>query len=245
MNQADRGRHLEATELLTNSAAAARQAGTVRQEAWSQGVLARSLLLAGQPTLARQAAEHSMAVVRRERWNAFLPWPQVLHAQCLIQAGRWDEASEEAEHAFALACELGDPCWEGMAARALGILAVHAGNLGAAQAWLADARRRCDRVPDRYVWISAYVGLAQLETAARHDPGLVAPVAARLYEHAARSDLPEFLAWALVYQAESGDRAKIPLARGAADAIANPELRARVQALPGGEPDGRKAGENG
>ena len=118
-----------------------------------------------------------MAMVRRERWNAFLPWPQVLHAQCLVQAGRWDEASEEAEHAFALACELGDPCWEGMAARVLGMLAVHAGDLGAAQVWLADARRRCDRVPDRYVWVSAYVGLAQLETAARQDPGLVAPAA--------------------------------------------------------------------
>ena len=243
MNQADRGRHLEAAELLTESAAAARQAQTARQEAWSQGVLARSLLLAGQLPLAQQAAEHSMVVARRERWNAFLPWPQVLHAQCLAQAGRWDEASEEAEHAFALACELGDPCWEGMAARALGLLALHAGDLNAAQAWLADARRRCDRVPDRYVWVSAYVGLAQLETAARQDRGLVAPAAARLYEHAARSDLPEFLAWALVYQAESGDQAKVPLARSAADGIASRDLQARVRALPGGGPDGRSRGK--
>jgi hypothetical protein len=185
-----------------------------------------------------------MAVVRHERWNAFLPWPQVLHAQCLAQTGRWDEASEEAEHAFALACELDDPCWEGMAARALGMLAVHAGDLGAAQAWLADARRRCDRVPDRYVWVSAYVGLAQLETAARQDPGLVAPAAARLYEHAARSDLPEFLAWALVYQAESGDHVKVPLARSAADGIANPDLQARVQALPDGRSRRKRLGGN-
>jgi DNA-binding SARP family transcriptional activator len=240
MNQADRGRHLEAAELLTESAAAARQAKTARQEAWSQGVLARSLLLAGQLRSARQAAEYSIEVVRRERWNAFLPWPQVLHAQCLAKAGRWDEASEEAEHAFALACELGDPCWEGMAARTLGLLALHKGDLGAAQDWLADARQRCDRVPDRYEWISAYIGLAQLESAARQDPDLVAPAAARLYQHAAHNDLPEFLAWALVYQAESGDHTKVPLARSAADGIANPDLQARVQALPGGEPD-RKA----
>jgi DNA-binding SARP family transcriptional activator len=237
MNAADRGRHLEAVELLTDSAAAARQAGTARQEAWSHGVLARSLLLAGQLPQAGQAAGHSMAVARRERWNAFLPWPQVLHAQCLAQAGRRDQAGEEAEHAFALACELGDPCWEGMAARALGMLAADAGDLDAAQAWLADARQRCDRVPDRYVWVSAYVGLAQLETAARQDPGLVAPAAARLYAEAARSDLPEFLAWALVYQAESGDHAKIPLARTAAGGIANPALQARAQALPSREPD--------
>jgi hypothetical protein len=37
-----------------------------------------------------------------------------------------------------------------------------------------------------------------------------------------------------VYQAESGDHAKAPLARSAADGIANPVLQARVQALPGG-----------
>jgi tetratricopeptide (TPR) repeat protein len=235
MNQADRGRHTEAAELLTGSAGLAREAGRARQEAWSQGVLARSLLLAGQVQPAREAAERSTAVALSERWNAFLPWPQVLHAQCLAAAGRWDEASEDAEHAFALACELGDPCWEGMAARALGLLALHAGDLGTAQVWLADARRRCDRVPDRYVWVSAYIGLAELETAARANIDLVAPAAARLYEHAVLGDLPEFLAWALVYQAESGDHAKVPLARRAAAGIANPVLQARVQALPAGE----------
>lgn len=47
MNKADRGRHTEAAELLTESAGLARQAGRARQEAWSLGVLARSLLLAG------------------------------------------------------------------------------------------------------------------------------------------------------------------------------------------------------
>lgn len=235
MNQADRGRHSEAAESLTRAAGLAREAGRLRQEAWSQGVLARSLLLAGQVQPAREAAERSTAVALSERWNAFLPWPQVLHAQCLAAAGRWDEASEDAEHAFALACELGDPCWEGMAARALGLLALHAGDLGAAQVWLADARRRCDRVPDRYVWVSAYIGLAELETAARVNIDLVAPAAARLYEHAVLGDLPEFLAWALVYQAESGDHAKAPLARRAAAGIVNPVLQARVQALPAGE----------
>jgi DNA-binding SARP family transcriptional activator len=234
MNQADRGRHTEAAALLTQSADAARQAGRGRQEAWSLGVLARSLSLGGQPQLAQAAAERSMTLARSERWNAFLPWPQALRAQCLADAGCRDEASEDAEHAFALACELGDPCWEGMAGRVLGLLALQAGDLKAAHAWLADARRRCDRVPDRYVWVSGYIGLAQLELATRQGTDLVGPSAARLYQHAARSDLPEFLAWALVYQAESGDRAKIPLARTAADGVVNPQLQARIQALSGG-----------
>ena len=231
MNDADRGRHGAAAALLAESAETARQAGRPRQEAWSQGVLARSLLLAGQVQPARAAAERSITVAERERWNAFLPWPRVLRAECLAEDGRWDEAGEDAEHAFALACELGDPCWEGMAGRALGLLALHAGDAAEAQSWLGDARRRCDRVPDRYVWVSAYIGLAQLEAAARQDASLVGPAATRLCEHAVRSDLPEFLAWGLIYQAEAGDRAKIPLARTAADGVTNPRLHARLRDL--------------
>lgn len=234
MNEADRGRHAEAAGLLTRSAVTASEAGRPRQQAWSQGLLARSLLLAGRPGDARQAAEESIALARGERWNAFLPWPQVLRAQCLAQAGNWAEAAAETEHAFALACELGDPCWEGMAGRALGLLALHDGDLPGARRWLADARRRCDRVPDRYVWVSAYIGLAELqaETDLERDPARAARAAARLYGLAVRADLPEFLAWALVYQAEAGDRGRVALARAAADGVSNPALQARVQALP-------------
>jgi hypothetical protein len=120
-----------------------------------------------------------------------------------------------------------------MSARALGMLALHSGDPETARDWLADARRRCDRVPDRYVWVSAYIALAELELAARANCS-VAPAAARLYEQATQYDLPEFLAWALVYQAESGDHAKVPLACGISADIANPNLHARVQALQGG-----------
>src|SRR4051794_3287814 len=157
MNAADRGRHASAIALLTESAGCADQAGRRRQQAWSLGVLARSLLLAGRVRAAPRAAEASIALAPQERWNAFLPWPQVLRAQTLAAAGSWGSAREDAENAFALACELGDPCWEGMAARALGLFALHAGDTEAARSWITDARQRCDRVPDRYVWVSAYI----------------------------------------------------------------------------------------
>jgi DNA-binding SARP family transcriptional activator len=233
MNEADQGHHTEAADLLIKSAATALKAGRPRQQAWSQGLLARSLLLAGRVMDARQAAEESIAVAQRERWNAFLPWPQVLRAQCLAQAGQWAEATTETEHAFALACELGDPCWEGMAGRGLGLLALHDGDLAAARRWLADARRRCDRVSDRYVWVSAYISLAELEAeVTAGEPARAARAAARLYDLAVRSDLPEFLAWALVYQAEAGDGGQAALARTAAAGVSNPALQARVQSLP-------------
>jgi DNA-binding SARP family transcriptional activator len=233
MNEADQGRHHAAVGLLAQSARTAASAGTLRQEAWSTGVMARSLLLAGQVEEARAAAGRSIDICDRERWNAFLPWPQAVRAHCLVAAGRCGEARDDAENAFALASQLGDPCWEGMAGRALALLALHAGDGPAAAEWIVDARRRCDRVPDRYVWVSGFVGLGQLEIAARRQRDLVVPTARRLYRDALRADLPEFVAWALIYQAEAGDLGNLPLARSLAATIDNPALQARVAALEG------------
>ena len=231
MNEADLGHHDTAARLLAESAQTAGSAGRRRQEAWSTGVMARSLLLAGQVEQARAAAERSIEICDRDRWNAFLPWPQALRAECLAADGHWDDARDDAEQAFALACQLGDPCWEGMAGRALALLALQAGNPAAAQEWITDARRRCDRVPDRYVWVSGFVALGHLEIVASQQPDLVMPLARRLYQEATRADLPEFIGWALIYQAEAGDPASPPLAQAVARDVTNPALRARAAAL--------------
>ena len=99
--------------------------------------------------------------------------------------------------------------------------------------WAIDARRRCDRVPDRYVWVSGFVALGHLEIAARHQPDLVIPLARRLYQDAVRADLPEFIAWALIYQAEAGEPASLPLAQTIARDVDNPALQARADRAAG------------
>jgi len=231
MNEADQGHHDVAIGLLRQSARAAESAGSRRQEAWSTGVMARSLLLAGQAEQAREAADRSMSLCNQDRWNAFVPWPQALRAHCLAAAGLWDEARDDAEQAFAMACQLGDPCWEGLAGRALALAALHEGDPGRAGEWISEARRRCDRVPDRWVWLSGFVALGHLEIAARHQPDLVMPLARRLYQQALRADLPEFTAWALIYQAEAGDPAGLALAQALAAQVMNPALRERAAAL--------------
>jgi DNA-binding SARP family transcriptional activator len=231
MNEADQGHHDTAARLLSESAQLASSAGSRQQEAWSSGVLARSLLLGGQPGLARAAAERSIAICEQDRWNAFLPWSHALRAHCLLAAGERDEARDDAEQAFALACQLGDPCWEGMAGRALALLASNDGDSAGALGWITEARRRCDRVPDRYVWVSAFVGLGHLEVAARQHPEAVPALAGRLYQDAVRMDLPEFIAWALIYQAENGGSANVTLAKSIAAQVTNPSLHARITAL--------------
>src|SRR5207247_2449628 len=109
--EADRGHHLAATDLLTRSAQVAERAGQERQRIWSLGVLSRSLLLLERVGEARAAAEASTAGAETQRWHAFLPWPQALRAECASRVGDWAAASRDAEQAFALGCELGDPCW--------------------------------------------------------------------------------------------------------------------------------------
>jgi len=234
MNEADLGRHEAAALLLSRSARIAASVDRPRQQLWSLGLLARSLLLAGRVGPAGEAAQASLSGARAARWNAFLPWPQAIHAECLAVVGRWNEARAEAEEAFALATELGDPCWEGMAGRVMSRLIQHDGDSDTAWSWIVDARRRCDRVPDRYVWVSSYIGLAQLELAASVDHALARTLATRLREDATRADLPEFQAWALTYQAASGDQDALGLARAVGGTVDNPLLHARIAALSAG-----------
>ena len=77
-------------------------------------------------------------------------------------------------------------------------------------------------MPDRYVWVSAFVGLGHLEVAARQQPEAVPALAGRLYQDAVRMDLPEFIAWALIYQAENDGPANMSLARSTAAQVSNP-----------------------
>lgn len=201
MNAADQGRHGEAVAHLTRSALVAHEATRPRQEAWSLGVLARSLQLSGDLEESLAAADASIRLCERERWNAFLPWPQSWRANALLALDRHDEATEIAEKAFALACELGDPCWEGMAARSLALISLDDGNISSAQEWIDDARSRCNRIQDRYVWVSAYVDLAHIQILSHRQSPLVESLASQLHADAIRFDLPEFARWALTYRA--------------------------------------------
>ncbi len=234
MNTADQGRHEQAVELLTRAAGLAEGAGGHRQAIWSSGVAARSLLLLGRRREAQVLAGQSRSDAVAQRWYAFVPWPQALFAETLGLDGRWAEARVEAEHAFALASELGDPCWEGMAARAMSLVAEHDGDEQGAWDWIREARRLSDRVADRYAWISCHIGLSQLDLAARRQLHLVPGLADRLLIDADRADLPEFRAWALFHQAQINDPASLVRARRAAAGIDNAALQAAVRELDAG-----------
>jgi uncharacterized membrane-anchored protein len=83
------------------------------------------------------------------RWTAFLPLPEALLADVDLAEGRTDGAP----FAYDLACALqfGDPCWEGIAARGIGLIADRQGDPHAALRLVTAARMRCVRLPDAWL----------------------------------------------------------------------------------------------
>jgi hypothetical protein len=156
---------------------------------------------------------------------AFLPWPEALKGELDLRTGNVEAATEQLEHAWALATHLGDPCWEGMAARGLGLLSAARGDHPGATAWLAEARTRCNRTSDRYQWVSAHVLDAVIGIAIDQDDE---PEAARLVDAlatlAARGDMRELVVRAQIHRSRLGDPSALATARILATSIDNPAL---------------------
>ncbi len=164
----DRADYPRAVELLDQAIQFSRDAGEPRREAFGLAMLGRIDLLRGDVDSAAEHLDSSIEIAQREHWLALLPWPQALRGE--VQLARSDPAGAERllHQAFARACQLGDPCWEGMAARALAMLAAANGETEQAFKQLADARSRCNRLADPYVWLDAYILDAQCGLGLRH-----------------------------------------------------------------------------
>jgi hypothetical protein len=187
-------------------------------------------LLQGHISLAVPPLDESLALVAAERWTAFRPWPEALRAEASLLMGRPDQAAERLDRAFRLACRLGDPCWEAMGARLMGLLAARASDRAKAREQLADALARATRVSDVYQWVHALVldssaGLA-VETGA-HD---AAQIVDRLAELAERCGFRELVVRAHVHRDRLGVSGSLESARLLAAEIDNPMLDALVGA---------------
>src|SRR4029450_10756766 len=160
----------------------------------------------------------SLELVQEQRWMAFLPWPQALEGELELRARHLAAAGRRFQHAYALACQLGAPCWEGMAARGLGLLRATVGDHAKATAWLEEAHVRCTRVSDRYQWVRGHVLDALVATAiAPHDharphagPGRRADGLPAL---AARGAMRELVVRAHLHRSHLGDPTALASAR--------------------------------
>lgn len=132
------------------------EAGDTKQAVYADSMIGRTLVLTNQLDEAERVLEACVDQARRT-WTAFLPWPESFRAEVDLLRGRVDRAAERFEQAFALGCQLSDPCWEGIAGRGLGLVAAARGHAPQATEIFIDTLQRCARLPDAYVWGRAYV----------------------------------------------------------------------------------------
>lgn len=230
---ADQGRTADGSELLAEAAALAKDLDKPRLEAWALAFLARGQILREEWDAARASASGSLDVARTSGWITFLPLPQSLLATVDLAAGRVDEAGSAFESAFALGCQIGDPCWEGVSGRGIGLVHLARGRVEDAIAWLDDARTRCVRIPDAYLWMHAWCLDALCEAAIQTNSSPARTWVGDLETVAARTGMNEMLVRVQLHRAALGDARAADVARVFADRIDNPAVLRRVKALDG------------
>jgi DNA-binding SARP family transcriptional activator len=220
----DIGRHAEALRELRAALRLAVEANAGPVEAWALAFIGRSHLLCGELVGAREALERALAVARRLRLTAFIPLPESLLADVDLAEGRTDAAAAAYEHAYALSLQLEDPCWEGMAARGIGLVADQRGDAEAALRWVEEARTRCVRLPDAWLWVEGYCLDALCVLAIRHRRPEAARWVADLEALATRTGMRELVARAYFHRGRLGDRAAAEAARVLAAEVDNPAV---------------------
>ena len=179
-NLVDWGQVSEGLGQFEVSLAHARTAGNRRREIWSLGLGAWGLLAADRLAEADTWLEACLVLSEEQRWIAFRPWPVALLGESRLRQ-RWDPATLRAglEEAFAMACQLGDPCWEAAVARALALTYAADDQLSAAMDWLAEARRRCARDTDAYSALQVEILASQVDVSVRQGKPELADALAR------------------------------------------------------------------
>lgn len=200
----DRANYPAARDLLERAVATARGP---RTEAYALSMLGRVHLLTGDLDAAATHLDQSIRVAERDHRLAFLPWPQAMRGEVHLATGDVATAACVLEQAFARACRLGDPCWEGMSGRALALVAEARGETDRAFALLADARTRSTRLADPYVWLEAHILDTQCELGRRHRHPDTAFWVDTLRRLASRTGMREMTVRALRHSAALGNTA--------------------------------------
>jgi DNA-binding SARP family transcriptional activator len=226
---ADQGRTSEAAAYLREAAAIAADEDKPRLEAWALAFLARGHILREEWDAARPAASRAVELSRSSGWITFLALPQSLLAIVDLAEGRVDEASAAFQAAFALGCQIADPCWEGIAARGIGLVHLAHGRPDDAIAWLDDARTRCVRIPDAYLWVHAYCLDALCEAAIEVGRSEAGGWVRDLESVAARTGMNELLVRAQLHHARLGNPRALDAATLFADRIDNPVILGKVR----------------
>lgn len=220
----DLGDHEAAAQALGSALERSERLDTGQPLTLALTHLARLHLSRGEDDEACVLLDRALRVCALRGLTAFVPWPESFRGEVDLRRGDVDAAEARFEHAFALACQVGDPCWEGIAMRGLGLVAAARGETARAFDLLVQAPRQCRRLPDTYLWIEAYALEALCAVAVDHRSEAAPQWVDHFEAVAARRGLRELVVRALVHRARLGEPGALDAARPLAAQIANPAL---------------------
>jgi DNA-binding SARP family transcriptional activator len=220
----DVGNYASAGELLRSALARAERLGSGQPLGQALTLLGRFHLMRREIEDAVHHLDRALVEANGRGMTAFLPWPESFRGELDLLLGDVASAQARFEHAFALGCEVGDPCWESMGLRGLGRVAAARGDLPRALELLVDAPKLCRRLPDTYLWIEAYGLDALCEVAVEHRAAGVGRWIDEFETTVARRGIRELLLRANVYRARLGEPSALDVARAFAAEVDNPAL---------------------
>ena len=226
--RSDIGDYANASRLLRS--ATARSEALQRPEAlgYAWTMHAKLHVLRNELDEAAALLDRALELVDARGLNSFRSWPESFRAEIDLRNGNVDAADAAFEHAFALGCEIGDPCWESIATRGRGLVALERGEVKRGLELLVEAPRLCRRLPDTYLWIEAYGLDALCGAAVEHGDPSADRWIGELEAIAARRGLRDLLVRATVHRVRLGEPGALESARTLAGQVDNPALDALI-----------------
>ena len=220
----DLGDYGAAGPLLRASVERSQRTDAPHLQAFALSMLGRFHLARGDVETARAVFDDALALVDLRGLTAFRPWPEAFRGEIDLIGGDVSTAQARFEHAFALGREVGDPCWESIAMRGLGLVAAAEGDVSRALERLLAAPRLCRLLPDTYLWIEAYGLDALCFVGLEHRAESVPLWIDEFANVAASRGMRELLLRATVYRARLGDPGALSAARSLASQVDNPAV---------------------
>lgn len=218
------GKYEKALRQLKNSLQLAEQCGDMRTAASSLAEIGRALFLRNELPASKDALERSIDMARSIGMTSFLPFPESLLGGVELSSGDLKAAADHLEHAFALGCQVRDPCQECLAATGLGVLAARRGDPQAATQRFNDAIRRCSGSTDASVWVLAYALDALCSVGIAKGMPETSKWISDLEALTGRTGMRELLVRAHLHKHDFGDPLALDVATLLADDVDNPHL---------------------
>jgi DNA-binding SARP family transcriptional activator len=151
-NLIDWGKFEEGLNNYEISLEHARLSSDRRREAFSLGLGGWGQIAAGNMELAQTWLTDSLKLIEELNWLSFSPWPRALLLETKLKSDH-NPASlrSDIEQVYALSCQLGDPCWEGVSARVMSLSFSANEEFDPAIEWLQKGLISCVRETDIYV----------------------------------------------------------------------------------------------